>query len=306
MHRAQQDPVIDGRTPPDWENNEYSTELWLARRWATYPQALSAFSSDFAFVAFNQSLLCNLRKLVTIEREWAQQVVPFAESLGKSTPVVIANLLEHCRPPSRRPSNVLLLREVRRSPRWPVLLPTSPDASPPRRQRFHLLSTRQVTLDSLSVPFVVSSPAWLVRWPLLGQDPYAVPWAERKLLFFGGRAPKPRISAVRYRVWQQRRGEPRATSHVHSLWCEHAMGCVATQELEARGCSIRVVEQARQGRATCQQDNATLQVRRDCGSTAPHAARRSPHAARRTPHAARRTPSFPRAQRPALPPLPTR
>ena len=118
MHRAQQDPVIDGRTPPDWENNEYSTELWLARRWATYPQAQSAFSSDFAFVAFNQSLLCNMKKKVTISREWTQQVVPFAESLGKSKPVVIANLLEHCPPPRQRPSNVLLLREVRRSPQW--------------------------------------------------------------------------------------------------------------------------------------------------------------------------------------------
>ena len=117
MHRAQQDPAIDGRTPPDWENNEYSTELWLARRWATYPQAQSAFSSDFAFVAFNQSLLCNMKKKVTISREWTQQVVPFAESLGKSKPVVIANLLEHCPPPRQRPSNVLLLREVRHSPR---------------------------------------------------------------------------------------------------------------------------------------------------------------------------------------------
>ena len=100
-----------------------------------------------------------------------------------------------------------------------------------------------------------------MRWPSLGGDPYAVPWAERKLLFFGGRAPKPRISAVRYRVWQQLRAEPRATSHVHSLWCVHAMGCVATQELEARSCNRRVVEQA--GRATCQQDNATLQARQD-------------------------------------------
>ena len=117
MHRAQQDPVIDGRTPPDWETNEFSTELWLARRWATYPQALSARSSDFAFVAFNQSLLCDMRKFVTIRREWTQQVVPFAESLGNSTPVVVANLLEHCPPPRQRPSNVLLLREVRRSPR---------------------------------------------------------------------------------------------------------------------------------------------------------------------------------------------
>ena len=258
MHRAQQDPVIDGRTPPDWETNEFSTELWLARRWATYPQALSARSSDFAFVAFNQSLLCDMRKFVTIRREWTQQVVPFAESLGNSTPVVVANLLEHCPSPRQRPSNVLLLREVRRSPRWPMLLPTSTHVDV---SASICPTPRQVTRDSLAVPFVVSSPAWLVRWPSLGGDPYAVPWAERKLLFFGGRAPKPRISAVRYRVWQQLRAEPRATSHVHSLWCVHAMGCVATQELEARSCNRRVVEQA--GRATCQQDNATLQARQD-------------------------------------------
>ena len=129
MHRAQQDPVIDGRTKPDWENNDYSTELWLARRWATYPQAPSASSSDFAFVAFNQSLLCSMKKLFTIQREWAQQVVPFAESLGNNTPVVLVNLLENCPPPRRRPSNVRLLREVRRSPRWLMVSPTSPHVS---------------------------------------------------------------------------------------------------------------------------------------------------------------------------------
>ena len=158
MHRAQQDPVIDGRTPPDWETNEFSTELWLARRWATYPQALSARSSDFAFVAFNQSLLCDMRKFVTIRREWTQQVVPFAESLGNSTPVVVANLLEHCPPPRQRPSNVLLLREVRRSPRWPMLLPTSTHVYPHRRERFHL-------------PYASSGDARFARRPLCRLQP---------------------------------------------------------------------------------------------------------------------------------------
>ena len=281
MHRAQQDPAIDGRTQSDWENNQYSTELWLARRWATYPQAPSVRSSDFVFVAFNQSLLCDMRKFFTLRREWAQQVVPFAESLGNSTPVVLANLLGHCSPwiGSRRPSNVRLLHEVCCSPRWPIA--PLHFFSPPRRQRCCLRFHRQVTDDSLAVPFVVSSPAWLVR----GQDPFAVPWAERKLLFFGGRAPKPSISAVRYRVWQQLRGEPRATSHVHSLWCQHAAGCVSTRELEAHSCHKRVVDAARMGQR-CAQDNATLQARRDCDSSPPLIAHRPLPTAHRPPPAA--------------------
>ena len=169
MHAAQQDSAIDGRTPPGWAEHAYSTELWLARRWATYPQAAAnqSHAAAFVFVAFNQSLLCELRKLFTLRKAWATQVVPYADALGGATPVVLATLTLHCPPwvGSRTPRNVRLLQEVAR--------------------------------DALATPFAVAAPAWLVR----GDAPpgsYRIPaWEQRKLLFFGGRAPKPKISAVR-------------------------------------------------------------------------------------------------------------
>lgn len=63
----------------------------------------------------------------------------------------------------------------------------------------------------LVAPFVVASPSWLTTSDTSAARQKLVPWAERKLLFFAGHMPQLHINNVRWNLWRDLQGDPRAT-----------------------------------------------------------------------------------------------
>lgn len=111
--------------------------------------------------------------------------------------------------------------------------------------RLNPLSTEREKRHGVVVPFVVSSPSWLVGEPapkmpapgsahgsLPGNPPGNLPynqpvstaphltdWVDRKLLFLAGHIPKLYISPLRYLLWRQLRSLPNVTVQSSTLAC---------------------------------------------------------------------------------------
>ena len=80
-------------------------------------------------------------------------------------------------------------------------------------------------------PFAITGPHWMTE----GRSALQTPWAERKLLFFGGHVPKPYLNSLRYELWSQLRRDPRATTESKTIGC--SVGAYATcvhPDLQAR------------------------------------------------------------------------
>ena len=204
MSRAPQPDYVSRQAPVNWSEHSYSTETWLEEKWAEYSSP-DAHGLAFFFVALNSSLMCVLHRYATLERVWMSSALPLvrahADWVQNTTGVVImSSQYQGCLGPwgARPPPNVAFLAE---------------------------LSNR-----SLAAPFVTATPPWLVS----GETPHPVAWMQRRLVFFGGRAPNPSASGTRLAVWRQIHDDPRATAHLHSLFCQLAAPCVDRLSFEAR------------------------------------------------------------------------
>ena len=80
-------------------------------------------------------------------------------------------------------------------------------------------------------PFAITGPHWMTE----GRSALQTPWAERKLLFFGGHVPKPYLNSLRYELWSQLRRDPRATTESKTIGCSvGAYAACLHPDLQAR------------------------------------------------------------------------
>ena len=161
-----------------------------------------------------------------------------ADSLNASAPRVVVHLNNEC------------------PPAWGA-------GSVPLRHSALLLVDRARRPRDAVVPFVLSRPTWLLGdAPLPAEIAPALPWRERKLLFFAGHVPKLYISDTRYHLWRAWRRDPRVSVYTKDIACAlraHSI-CRTPQRFEA------------EHRTFCQADCQTMRsckpsamsLRREC------------------------------------------
>ena len=200
-----------------WANDPFSTELSLQRaaaRLAVHAEwrAPSAAQADLIFVAANLSLLCVMERQYSAQRLRTQVVAELYPTRAKGST------------PAHLPPKVVSLQFVQHCQRfvnaWPV--------------NDTLLLVDQIKdLDcresrpgcrSAVAPFAITGPHWMTE----GRSAHQTPWAERKLLFFGGHVPKPYLSSLRYEIWSQVRRDPRVTTESKTINCSVGAYVVCT------------------------------------------------------------------------------
>lgn len=196
-----------------WANDPFSTELSLQRaaaRLAIHAEwrAPSAAQADLIFVAANLSLLCVIGKQYTAQKLRNQvraRLFP-THAQGSS--------------PAHSPLKVVSLQFVQHCQNhvsgWP--------ADDTLRLVDQIASRSASSVDcregrsgcrAAVTPFAITGPHWMTE----GRSVLQTPWAERKLLFFGGHVPKPYLNSLRYELWSQLRRDPRVTTESKTVGC---------------------------------------------------------------------------------------
>ena len=163
--------------PKQWKHNQYAVEHWLRRALESHPwRTYDADSADVIFAAANLSMWCVAGKTYSRRRLWesvfhpkhgARRIVQLDRARARGTPVFVSLQFEgtcgQAHLGRALPKGLLLLREE--------------------------IRPQDGTQRQIVSPFVVSRPPWLIKaTDAAGQSMAITPWAERKLLFFAGRA----------------------------------------------------------------------------------------------------------------------
>ena len=212
-----------------WANDPFSTELSLQRaaaRLATHAEwwAPSAAQADLIFVAANLSLMCVIGKQFTAKKLRDQvraQLFPTHArgSIPAHLPLKVVSLqfVQHCQTfVSGWPADDTLRLVDQIGSR-------SASGADCREGR--------PGCRAAVTPFAITGPHWMTE----GRSALQTPWAERKLLFFGGHVPKPYLNSLRYELWSQLRRDPRATTESKSIGCSvGAFAACLHPDLQAR------------------------------------------------------------------------
>ena len=196
-----------------WANDPFSTELSLQRaaaRLATHAEwrAPSAAQADLIFVAANLSLMCVIGKQFTAKKLRDQvraQLFP-THAQGSS--------------PAHLPLKVVSLQFVQHCQTFVSGWPADDtlrlvDQIGSRSASGADCREGRPGCRAAVTPFAITGPHWMTE----GRSALQTPWAERKLLFFGGHVPKPYLNSLRYELWSQLRRDPRATTESKSIGC---------------------------------------------------------------------------------------
>jgi hypothetical protein len=192
-----------------WATDPFSTELGLQRaaaRLAVHAEwrAPSAAQADLIFVAANLSLLCVMERQYSAQRLRTQVLAQLYPARAQGST------------PAHLPLKVVSLQFVQHCQRfvnaWPVddtLLLVD------QMTNLNCREGRPGCRRSAVAPFAITGPGWMTE----GRSAHQTPWAERKLLFFGGHVPKPYLSSLRYEIWSQVRRDPRVTTESKTINC---------------------------------------------------------------------------------------
>ena len=206
-----------------WVNDPFSTELSLQRaaaRLAVHAewQAPSAAQADLIFVAANLSLLCVMERQYSAQRLQKQVLAELWPKRAKGSrpahlplKVVSLQFVQHCQ---------RFVKQSGQQSVWPT------DDTLLLVDQIKNLDCRESRpgCRSAVAPFAITGPHWMTE----GRSAHQTPWAERKLLFFGGHVPKPYLSSLRYEIWSQVRRDPRVTTESKTINCSVGAYAVCT------------------------------------------------------------------------------
>ena len=180
----------------DQRENQYAVHYYVqgalaAHPWRTYNRSAADVIFFNASFSFRHELRIPARELLWRESRRVQSVDDGCQN--STWPLVFATEFTHHTSLPRMPKNVHLIRELRAGP------------------------------NHLVAPFVVASPAWLVRSSTSDETAgragahAGASEARRQLVLFGGHIPKLYISSTRYLIWRQLYLDPRATVFAATL-----------------------------------------------------------------------------------------
>ena len=196
-----------------WANDPFSTELSLQRAAVrlsaahTEWRAPSAEQADLIFIAANLSLLCVMQRSYPAGRlrtQLLEELWPPGRSRADLPPKAVSlQYVQHCH------------RFVKPWPADDTLLLLDQLDSLSERTKAARNCREHGDCRSTVAPFAITGPHWMTE----GRAADRGPWAERKLLFFGGHVPKPYLNSLRYTIWSQVRRDPRVTTESKTINC---------------------------------------------------------------------------------------
>jgi hypothetical protein len=234
----------------NWPLNKYSQEHWLERAMAGHAwRVASAHEADLVLVLSNFSLYCTAHRAYTMKFVWHSLFNDSTLCDGATTGL---DLIRTRGDPScrvRTPPQMLVYTNTECTAPW---VGWSSGTGPPSRPRPEtLFITDRVAPHKASAlrrsivsPAVVAGPDFLVAERPTSPDA-PVAWEQRRLAFFAGHVPRPGVSVLRYRTWQQLRGASDTTCISHNLNCTVGLyaPCAIADEAERAAAVTRLCAQ---------------------------------------------------------------
>lgn len=222
-----------------WRLNKYAQEFWLRRALVGHAwRVASPHEADLVLVLTNFSLYCTAQKAYTMKFVWHSLFNDTTLCDGATTG---RDLLRTRGDPScrvRTPPQMLVYTNTECTAPWAGWSSATGPPSRPRPGTLFItdrVAPRKASAlrRSLVSPAVVAGPEFLVAERHTPPD-VLVAWEQRRLAFFAGHMPRPGVSALRYRTWQQLRGESDTTCISHNLNCTVGLyaPCAIADEVE--------------------------------------------------------------------------
>ena len=193
----------DELTDGGWREDQYAVHWWVQRALQSYPWRVQS-PAEADVIYFNSSLTYgdgrfSLRRVGVQQNPLGSAVQELTHQIGLMYPEGSDSALRRC-------GAVWFATSFNQRYGKHTKIRPSPCI---RFVREVMWGAGEFGLP-LVAPFVVASPSWLTSDTSSARRKL-VPWAERKLLFFAGHMPQLHISNVRWNLWRELQGDPRAT-----------------------------------------------------------------------------------------------